>query len=104
MSCTRRKKCSVNFGMKSKSKFRLKFESRAKKDIVKLDAINKRRIAKKLKFYITQPDPLVFAKQLVNLDGTWRWRIGSYRVVFDVNDYIIKVLRVQHRSEIYKKK
>ncbi len=85
-------------------KYRLKIESRAQKDLQILDNITKKRIAKKLKYFIEQEDPVLFAKKLVNSkDGDYRWRIGNYRLVFDVDKNSIKLLRIQHRKDVYRK-
>jgi mRNA interferase RelE/StbE len=35
--------------------------------------------------------------------GPYRFRIGDYRVIFDLVDDEIVVLRVGHRREIYKR-
>jgi len=35
--------------------------------------------------------------------GTYRFRVGDYRVIFDVEGNEIIVLRVGHRREIYKR-
>ncbi len=83
--------------------YRLTIYKRAKKDLESLGPILQKRIARKLKFYINHEDPLAFATKLVDSkDGNFRWRIGHYRVVFDVKGNIIKLLRVQHRKDVYK--
>ena len=85
-------------------KYSLEISGKAKKDIQSLDAVIQKRIAKKLQFFMTQEDPLSFAKPLVSSkDGDYRWRVGHYRVVFDVRESVIVLLRVQHRGEVYKK-
>jgi len=35
--------------------------------------------------------------------GTYRFRIGDYRVIFDIEEKEIVVLRVGHRKDIYRK-
>ena len=39
-----------------------------------------------------------------NLSGKWRYRVGDYRLLADIQDdkVVIMMLRVGHRSEIYK--
>jgi len=39
-----------------------------------------------------------------NKTGLWRYRIGNYRVIADINDdrCIILALEVGHRKDIYK--
>lgn len=84
-------------------KYRLEISGKAKKDIRSHDPVVQKRIASKLKYFLAQDDPLAFAKKLVNSkDGNNRWRAGHYRVVFDVDDSVILILRVQHRGQVYK--
>lgn len=76
----------------------------AAKDIAKLSPAVKKRIKTKLLFYISQKDPLAQAKTLTNNRyGNYRWRIGDYRVVFDVDNNKLVILQVQHRKEIYRR-
>ena len=84
--------------------YRLEIESRAQKDIKALDVVAQRRIAKRLKFFVSQYDPLTYAKKLTDpIGGDYRWRVGPYRLIFDVQGKTIKLLRVQHRREVYRK-
>ena len=83
--------------------YKLEISSNARKDIRALDLVVQRRIASKLKFFLAQDDPLSFATRLINSkDGQYRWRIGHYRVIFDVTGSTILLLRIQHRSKVYK--
>lgn len=87
-----------------KSRYTLKIESRAAKDLKSLDIRTQKRIIKKIKFYLSSDDPLTYSKKLADSqDGDYRWRIGNFRAVFDVQKNTLKLLRVQHRREIYKK-
>lgn len=84
-------------------RFQLEIESRVKKDLQALDGATQKRIAKKLKFFIEQDDPIYFARKLVNSkDGDYRWRVGHYRLVFDIDNDTIRLLRIQHRKDVYK--
>ena len=81
--------------------YKLIYTNTAYKDIKKLDIVAKKRIGKKIEEY--SKDPLSTSKKLTNLSiGTFRWRIGNYRVVFDIDNENIIILRVGHRKEIYK--
>ena len=83
--------------------YSLKIESRAKKDLQSLDSVVQKRIVKKLKFFLEQPNPLQFSKRLIDASGgDYRWRVGHYRLVFDVKENVIMLLRVQHRKDVYK--
>ncbi len=48
-------------------------------------------------------DPLSYAVKLKDSRlGTYRFRIGDYRVIFDIEDDEIVILRVGHRRDIYR--
>jgi len=80
---------------------RLVYTQRAIKDIQKLEHLVKSRIGKALLRF--EADPLSHAKGLTNTDlGTYRFRIGDYRVIFDLESDEIIVLRVGHRRDIYR--
>ena len=82
--------------------FNLVYTRRAEKDIKKLDSSIKRNIGKTL--LKLQDNPLLYSEKLSNPElGTYKYRIGDYRVVFDIEDNDIVILRVGHRREIYKR-
>lgn len=79
------------------------FTSGARKDIKKLSPDLAQRIIKKLDYFISTTNPLDYADRLTNFEiGSYRFRIGDYRVIFDVEDDKIVVLKVGHRREIYR--
>lgn len=81
--------------------YTLLYTKTAARDIQKLDTVTKKRIKKKLEEFLK--NPLTYAKKLTDSRiGTYRWRIGNHRVVFDVDDQKIVILRVGHRREIYR--
>ncbi len=81
--------------------FKIVFTQRAVKDLETIDTGMQRRIALKLKEYTE--DPLRNARKLIHTKiGTYRFRIGDYRVIFDLDGEIIVVLRIGPRSSIYK--
>ena len=82
--------------------YKLVYTQRAVKDIEALDPNIKERIGKTLLRY--EKDPLKYAEKLTDSTlGTYRFRIGDYRVIFDLEEDEIVVLRVGHRRNIYKK-
>lgn len=82
--------------------YRLTYTHRAIKDIDALDPPSKQRIGKTLLRY--EQDPLRYAEPLKHSElGSYRFRIGNYRVIFDLEDDEIVVLRIGHRREIYKR-
>ena len=83
-------------------KYRLVYTQRAAKDIQGLEERIKRRIAKTLLRYLE--DPLKYAEKLTDSRlGSYRFRVGDYRIIFDLEESDISVLRVGHRKEIYRK-
>ena len=84
-------------------KYSLVYTRRALKDIQSLDIKVKRRIAKALLRYTE--NPLDYAQKLLDEKlGSYRFRIGDYRVIFDIEDDELIILRVGHRKEIYRRK
>ena len=83
-------------------KYRLAYTHRAIKDIDGLETNAKQRIGKTLLRY--EKDPYKHAEKLTDSKlGTYRFRIGDYRVIFDIEGNEIVILRVGHRSEVYKR-
>lgn len=79
------------------------FTSEAIKDLDGMDKKALLRIIKKIKWFVKQDNPLIFAKRLqYDAIGQYRFRIGDYRVIFDCKEKDIVVLRIGHRSSIYK--
>lgn len=81
--------------------YKILYTKSAVTDIKKMDTVVKKRLKNKLEVY--SEDPLTYAKTLVNSSmGSYRWRIGNYRVIFDIDGKNIIILRVRHRRESYK--
>jgi len=81
--------------------YRIVFTNRALRDLEKIDKETQIRIAKKLKEYVE--NPLKYARKLISQHiGTYRFKIGDYRIIFDIDGENIVVLRIGHRKSIYK--
>lgn len=79
------------------------FTERALRRAKRLPKDVQRRIIHKLNFYCDQEDPLDFAEPLMRSElGSYRYRIGDWRVVFDLEGDTIVVLLVGHRRDIYR--
>ncbi len=75
---------------------------RAFRDIRALDENVKKRIGKALERY--REEPLKLASRLIDSKlGMFRFRIGDYRVICDIEDDEIIILRVGHRKDIYRR-
>lgn len=86
------------------SDYKLLYKKPAVKSIQKLTPQIKKRLRIKLEFFAGQENPLLFAKTLTKpADAQYRFRVGNYRVLFDMEDNNIVILLVQHRKDVYKK-
>jgi len=82
--------------------YRLTYTQRAIRDIDALDPAVKQRIGKALLRY--EQAPLKYAEILKHSElGSYRFRIGDYRIVFDLEGDKVVVLRAGHRREIYRR-
>ena len=83
--------------------FTFVFTKLAKKQATKLDTLTRRRIAKKLQQLIEYDD---ISHVAVNLEGQFaglqRIRIGTYRIICEVEEDVITIIRVEHRRNIYR--
>lgn len=85
------------------SQYRIVFAGSSKKDLDKLEQTTRKRIAKKLQFFIDQEDPLVYSRQLVHSSiGSYRFRVGHYRIVFDLDNNVLQVVSIKHRKDVYR--
>ncbi|NTW55319.1 MAG: type II toxin-antitoxin system RelE/ParE family toxin [Chlorobaculum sp.] len=83
--------------------WKIEFTSSAEKELAKLDKSAAKRILKYLRERVSG-DPKSSGKALKGgLSGLWRYRVGDYRVICEINNETITVLvlRVGHRKEIY---
>ncbi len=75
-------------------------------DLRRLDVSIADRVTKKVDWFCGQRQPLMFAKVLSGaFKDVYRFRIGDYRVFFEVIDgeaTILMILRVRHRREAYR--
>ena len=83
-------------------KYQLVYTHRAIRDLDALDPSVKPRIGKTLLRY--ELDPLPHAEPLKQSElGSYRFRTGDYRVVFDLEGGQIVIPRVGRRREIYRR-
>ena len=87
-------------------KYKVLFTDRSKKQLKKLN--------KNISFFIIAwieknisdcTNPRVFGKALLaDKKGLWRYRIGDYRLICEIqdNNIIILILEIGHRKDIYK--
>lgn len=85
--------------------FSVKFTEQAKKQLNKLDKHTASLITGWLRKNIEGcSDPRQHGKGLTaNRSGQWRYRIGDYRIIAEIQDeeIIVLVVGIGHRKEIY---
>jgi mRNA interferase RelE/StbE len=86
-------------------RYKVVFAKKAEKDLKKLD----NSIKSKIRLWIRNnlegcENPRIHGKALVaNHSGLWRYRIGDYRIIAEIQDeqLVILLLQVGHRRDIY---
>jgi mRNA interferase RelE/StbE len=73
----------------------------AKRQLRKLQRHVQGRIVDKMRFFISHSDPLEFAEPLTGYDA-YRFRVGDYRVTFELNNDTVRVLSIRRRDEAYR--
>ncbi|MEH2177316.1 type II toxin-antitoxin system RelE family toxin [Nostoc sp.] len=83
--------------------YEVKFSRGAKKQFRKLPIDVQQRIQTKINDLAIEPRPNG-VKKLQADDNSYRIRVGDYRVVYEIDDdvLIVTVIKIGHRSEIYK--
>lgn len=86
--------------------WQIKFEDKPRKFLKKLDKNTETQILKYLhKIINSNTNPKSFGKPLLaNMSGLWRYRVGDYRIICNIEDNILLILVVDigHRAEVYK--
>ena len=82
--------------------WRIRFSAGADKAFGKLDAQIRRRAIEFLESRVAQ-DPRRTGKAMRGDDRAWRYRIGNYRIICDLDDrtQTVYVVRIGHRSSVY---
>ncbi len=74
--------------------------SSARKDLKSISEPFKTKVEKKILELKKFPN-LTNIKKLTNFEPAYRYRIGDYRVLFDIEDDNLIIGRVLHRKESY---
>lgn len=79
--------------------YRIKFEKRVFQELDKLDQFISRRILKNIKDLQNN----FHTKDIKRLKGQdiHRLRVGNYRVLFHMENDLIRILKIGHRKNIY---
>ena len=86
--------------------YTVRLEKAAQKSLKKMDKNDSKIITAWIsKNLVNCEDPYIHGKALQgNLKGKWRYRVGNYRLITNIDDenITILVLVIGHRKEIYK--
>lgn len=84
--------------------YRIQYSAKVLKELNELESRDYLRVRERIISLEEQPRP-VGSLKLTNEDG-YRTRAGDYRILYEIDDdqKIIKLLKIGHRKEIYKKK
>ena len=95
------------------NQYSLEFDKKASKDILSLDKFTRNFILDELESFISNFDE-DYEKELIRLTkikalkgefkGLYRLKLRTYRVIYEKqgDKFIILVLRVSHRKDVYK--
>jgi len=85
--------------------YRIEFSKRAEKEFESLPLQIQIRLQHRIDALALDPRPSG-VKQLKDAENQYRLRVGSYRIVYEIQDAILLVilLRVGHRREVYRKR
>jgi len=87
--------------------WRIEITNTAKKQLAKLDRQVQTEIVRYLRERIsTDDDPRRYGAPLrKELAGRWKYRLGAYRLICEIQDekILVLVLMVGHRSKVYDK-
>lgn len=83
----------------------IEYSEKAAQELLRIDREAARRIKRYLDERIaTDDDPRRFGESLAgNPAGLWKYRIGDFRVIAEIQDerLIVLVIRVGHRCKVY---
>lgn len=85
--------------------WRIEYDEKAARELAKID----RQAAKYIKKYLderiaTDDDPRRFGEGLSeNMAGLWKYRIGDFRVIAEIQEdrIVVLIVRIGNRSKIY---
>ena len=87
--------------------WKIEVSEKAFRALRKMDKQTARRIRNELSEIAKLEDPRSRGKALTgNLAGVWRYRVGDYRILCDIEDgrLVILVVEVAHRREVYRRR
>lgn len=86
--------------------FKVEYSKGAHKQLKKMDPYTRTMLLSWITNNLVDcEEPFIHGKELTgNLKGQWRYRVGSYRIITEIQEdkLIILVLNIGHRKDIYR--
>lgn len=84
--------------------YKVQIKASAKKELAKLDRQIQRRLMDFLCELETFDNPRISGIAMQGNSRAWRYRVGDYRMIAEINDntIIIEIVRIGHRREVYR--
>ena len=83
--------------------YKIQFSKNFFKDFDNLDSEIKKRVLKKIKYFADSNKILKVFKKLQNFEhADYRFRIGDYRLLFEMDNNIVTIIKIDHRKDTYK--
>jgi len=80
--------------------YKIAFKPQSLKDGKKIPKKELERIFEKIE--ALKQDMFGDVKRLTNTEPEYRLRVGSYRILFEVEGKVIVVYRIRHRKDVYR--
>ena len=86
------------------SKWKISYTPTAVDDLRNLPKNIQKRIVEKMRFFLLSGNPMKFSESIKDKSlGDFRFRIGDYRVLFDITSgKMISVVNIKKRDKVYK--
>ena len=83
--------------------YRVEIQRKAAKELRRIDRQEQKRIIEVIDGLAENPHP-IGSKKLTDTED-WRIRVGSYRIVYRIQEQrlLVLVVRIAHRSEVYRR-
>lgn len=90
--------------MSTEQNYPLVFDDKVIKDLKKIDQAWQRKILKAIKTKLAV-NPFIGKKLVGDLSPYYRFRVGNYRVIYEVIEQrvVINVVKIRHRKAVYSK-
>jgi mRNA interferase RelE/StbE len=78
-------------------------EQTAERDLRRLPAVDFQRLISRIKALADNPRPSG-CRKITGAKNYWRIRVGTYRVIYEIDEKgkVVKVMRIRHRREAYR--